>query len=229
MYPELNNPNEVCLYYYAAGDSWHNGTDMSTANTCNHNQGYHDIMGHTHPRRITAHPVEVNYYPSSQDIFFPIVNSQTQKNYILTPIGLFIAKYELTSGYKFNIDQQEYDHYAKYINDLFFPIHTLTLNMEKDLSLDKISKQVTPNLITYVDDICNAVTAYVNSYVLQQLPKLYELSYIDIHQIEKLVGGRAMKTRRRRNKKRKLSTRKSTRKLTRKSTRKSIRKSTRTN
>ena len=203
LYPELNNPTEVCLYYHD-DDSWHNGTETSTPNLCTHKFGYNDIMGHTHPKRISGHPVDVNYYPSYHDIVFPIYNSINQKNYILTPIGLFISKYDLT-GYNFNIDPQTENHYAGYINHLFFPIHTLLNNMVNDLSLRDISKQVTPNLITYIDDICSVVTTYVNTHILEQFPKEYELTYIDIHRIENLTGGRRT---RRKIKTRKIKTRK---------------------
>ena len=217
LYPELNNPTEVCVYYHDDDDSWHNGTEISTPNLCTHKFGYHDIMGHTHPKRISGHPVEVNYYPSYHDIVYPIYNSKTQKNYILTPIGLFVSNYDLT-GYNFKIEQQAENHYAGYINHLFFPIHTLLHNMVNDLSLYAISKQVTPNLITHIDDICNAVTTYVNTHILEQFPKEYELTYIDIHQIENLSGGRRTrrKIKTRRIKTRRIKTRKSTRKSTRK-------------
>ena len=88
MYPLLDGQNEVCFYYHAEDDSWHNGTYESNPTTCNHSRGYIKIMGHTHPRRRSTHVEEVNYYPSYQDITYPIYNSINQKNYILTPIGV---------------------------------------------------------------------------------------------------------------------------------------------
>jgi hypothetical protein len=189
MYPLLDNQNEVCLYYYDVDDSWHNGTYASNPTTCNHSQGYIKIMGHTHPRRMSTHAEEVNYYPSYQDITYPIYNSINQKNYILTPIGLFIATYELT-GYNFTVSPDQEKLYNEYINELFYPIHTMLSKMGKDLTLSAISKELTPNIIVHINHICKIITDYINSNILTHFPKKdYNLTYIDISQINKLSGG----------------------------------------
>ena len=87
LYPELNNPTEVCLYYHD-DDSWHNGTETSTPNLCTHKFGYNDIMGHTHPKRISGHPVEVNYSPLSKS---PITSSAKSAKSAMFPS--IISKY----------------------------------------------------------------------------------------------------------------------------------------
>ena len=196
IYPLLDNPNEVCLYYNNTNDNWDNGTYSSNPNNCTHSPGYSKIMGHTHPKRISIHKQEVNYYPSYEDITFPIYNSVNQINYIVTPIGLFIATYELTD-YNFNITKELHDIYSKNINQLFFPIHTMLINMRNNLSLSEIIKELTPNIILHIKDVCTNVTEYVNTNILKNFPRQdYNLSYIDINQINKLSGGRKVKTKR---------------------------------
>ena len=194
--PLLDNPNEVCLYYNNANDNWDNGTDSSNPNNCTHSHGYSKIMGHTHPKRISGHKQEVNYYPSYEDITFPIYNNNNQTNYIVTPIGIFIATYELTY-YNFTITEKLDNLYYKNINQLFFPIHTMLFNMRNNLSLSEISKELTPNIILHIKDVCTNVTEYVNTNILKNFPRQdYNLSYIDINQINKLSGGRKVKTKR---------------------------------
>jgi hypothetical protein len=194
--PLLDNPNEVCLYYNNTNDNWDNGTYSSNPNNCTHSHGYRKIMGHTHPKRISVHKQEVNYYPSYEDITYPIYNSVNQTNYIVTPIGLFIATYELTD-YNFNITKELRDLYSTNINQLFFPIHTILINMRNNLSLSEISKELTPNIILYIKGICTNITEYVNTNILINFPRQdYNLSYIDINQINKLSGGRKVKTNR---------------------------------
>jgi hypothetical protein len=206
MYPLLDNQNEVCFYYYDVDDSWHNGTYASNPTTCNHSHGYIKTMGHTHPRRLSTHAEEVNYYPSYQDITYPIYNSINQKNYILTPIGLFISTYELT-GYNFTVSPDQEKLYNEYINELFYPIHTILAKMGKDLTLSAISKELTPNIIVHINHICKIITDYINANILTQYPKKdYNLTYIDINQINKLSGGRKNKTNRKNKYKRKNKT-----------------------
>ena len=114
IYPLLDNQNEVCLYYNNTNDDWHDGTYSSNPNNCTHSHKYSKIMGHTHPKRISVHKQEVNYYPSYEDITFPIYNNNNQTNYIVTPIGIFIATYELTY-YNFTITEKLHNLYYKNI------------------------------------------------------------------------------------------------------------------
>jgi hypothetical protein len=188
MYPSLEtSTNEICFYY--AEKIWTNETYHNPTNKqCSHNYGFQPVMGHIHPLRNTNHHEETNYYPSCPDIISPVIHPQNKINCTLTPIGLFIAEYEL-DGYKQLNTRDVYNLLCSELDGSFHALHTLTMNMRAGLSLSEVRRLVTPNLITYIDSMCENIEMAVNKYLIYDygFPKdfPFSLRYIDIHRIHR--------------------------------------------
>ena len=161
--------NEECFYFH--NDNWIIGTYQNGNNWCSHHSGYQQIMGHTHPLRNSQHTTEVNYYPSAEDILYPIINNNNLINIIMTPIGIYEAKYEL-NDYTINIDSSFY----KSITETFNHIYILTEEMVADLSLDKINSLIGRYLIQYIAETCTNISNFINENILINFPKNYNYS-----------------------------------------------------
>jgi hypothetical protein len=184
MYPFLESKLEVCFYYNNIDDSWYDGTYSNTHRMCTHKFGYQNIMGHIHPLRNTIHPIypdEVNYYPSFEDIILPITQPINTKNYILTPIGLFISSYTNDNSID-NIEKYRDD-----INSLFYPLHVLTNNFTTSHSLVDISQQINKSIEIHIYSICDSVKKYIIDNIVNG--RDYNLEYININRINSSNGG----------------------------------------
>lgn len=165
LVPMLNSDVETCFYFDERIQKWINDTYHGATNQmCQHAHGYKSIMGHTHPLRKQSHINETNYYPSCEDIMLPIIQPSVKFNYILTPLGLFIASYE---NDRYNVPNEINVHnihnlVCGTINETFFPMHILTIEMGPDLTLENVISINNSNKICYINSLCEAIEFYVN-------------------------------------------------------------------
>ena len=161
--------NEKCFYFQ--NEEWNDGKFKNGNNWCSHKFGYNEIMGHTHPIRNSGHQSEVNYYPSFEDIIYPIKNAENLINVIITPIGIYEAKYEL-KDYKIDIDPS----FNKLITETLYPIYILTSDMKNNMNLEKIKELIGRNLIQHISYTCSIITNYINDNILTHFPEKYNYS-----------------------------------------------------
>jgi hypothetical protein len=164
----LNSNVETCFYFDERIQKWINDTyDGATNQMCQHAHGYKSIMGHIHPLRKSSHRNETNYYPSCEDIMLPIIQPSVKFNYILTPLGLFSDSYE-NDGY--NVPNESdvrnvHNSVCRKINDTFFPIHNLTMEMRSDLTLEDVISMNNSNKIIFINLSCDGINYYVNNTI----------------------------------------------------------------
>ena len=179
--PYLNHHLETCFYYNQDTDQWFDGTYQGATNfMCQHNQGYREIMGHTHPLRQIAHQQEVNYYPSCPDFLLPVLQPVVQFNYIVTPIGIYVASY--SNGGDYNQQQiqevRNLMHNCREIDEHMWPLHTLTMNMVNNSSLQEVISLVTEPMVQQINSLCNGIEMAVNNLITNfGLPPVYSIMF----------------------------------------------------
>ena len=179
--PYLNHHLETCLYYNQETDQWFDGTYQGATNfMCQHNQGYREIMGHTHPLRQGAHQQEVNYYPSCPDFLLPVLQPVVQFNYIITPIGIYVASY--SNGGDYNQQQiqevRNLMHNCREIDEHMWPLHTLTMNMINNSSLQEVMSLVTEPMVQQINSLCAGIEMAVNNIITNYgLPPVYSVLF----------------------------------------------------
>ena len=197
MIPHLENVNEVCFIWNDSTKSWKDVTKTSSNRMCLHSVGGR-YMAHIHPLRNISHPTgteETNYYPSCPDILLPIIQPVVTDNYILTPIGLFIAKFELTDYAPMDEREiikifcstqpnQSYKSDITSLDEIFFPIHNLTSGMIPGTSLQSIAASMNDSLIALVNSLCHSISLYISLKLKSwgfPIDNQFTLEFIDIN------------------------------------------------
>lgn len=175
MKETLNHQNETCYYFDETSNEWIEDSYNPLPNSCQHKSGYKKIMGHTHPIRQSIHqPIEVNYYPSAPDILFPIQNIDVKDNYIFTPFGIYIARYE--QGIE--IINLDYNEIYRQIDEHFFPLHALSVGLPEDTEINQIISRLNRQLINIITDLCNTIQNYLNDILSEKgYPNNFTLNY----------------------------------------------------
>jgi len=155
----LSSPTEKCYAYN--GQIFTDKTGNNNYNFCEHvfDQSY-TILAHIHPLRQSIHPAEVNYYPSLEDCIKPIYHLYCNVNYTLTPLGVFRASYN-AHILPFNLQQEM----TRDLNEIWFPIHTFTMNMVNDLSFRQVLGMITSPLNAHITSICQTISDTINDYL----------------------------------------------------------------
>ena len=144
---------------------------------CQHNQGYREIMGHTHPLRQGVHQQETNYYPSCPDFLLPVLQPIVQFNYIITPIGIYVASFQFSDYNDQQIQQVLMDN-CKKIDEHMWPLHTLTMNMVSGLDLQQITSLVTEPMVQQINSLCTGIEMAVNNLITNYgLPPVYSVMF----------------------------------------------------
>ena len=199
----LTKKKETCFIYSDRINKWTVSTNISKYNSCSSNLE-RPIMAHTHPLRIgehKTHKIEINYYPSYVDIMKPIKDDTNEVHLIITPIGIFIAIYK----HKIPIDHAFFDAHKKMLDSIFYVLHCLNRDMTEDKSQENIlviKKQKNGYDTSFVEEICQNITHYINYNILRhtQFPNDYSLSFVDIFNMSFLGKGKKRSNIRRKSK-----------------------------
>ena len=92
----LVHDKEVCWIFDFTTNQFMLNTSSENYNSCL--PKYNGVvMAHTHPYRRDSHKmlgIEINYYPSAEDILYPASHNDNLFNLIVTPIGVYISSFD---------------------------------------------------------------------------------------------------------------------------------------
>lgn len=179
MFKNLASKHEICFYYQ--GDQW--VVDLQAevgVNFCTHAHGTQMLMGHIHPLRQEEHTEEINYYPSAPDMTKPLTEPSNRWNFIVTPIGCYIAHcknripYAVNSDMLYELDRQLHGFY-----------HILNDRINDDpLKFNGIPYyNMSENTYSHIRGICYNITTFIQrvtnlkSYHL----RFYSIDYLLQH------------------------------------------------